>query len=83
MSANERKTARFSFRLAPETLKRLQSVAVALNTPLADLLVTGALMVWARATNPSEYLRTKSDAIATAATDTPAAPGGGMPYENP
>lgn len=74
MSQNEPKSTRFSFRIEPSVLERLHQIADALHTPLGDLLVTGALVIWARATNQAEYLATKSSAITAAADDHPLPP---------
>jgi len=59
------KDARYSMRVNAETFKRLREIAHTLRTPLADILVTGALMVGSRAMNESQYLHAKAIAIGT------------------
>jgi len=65
------KNHRYALRLNLETYKRLRMIALQLHTPLPDLLVTGALMVYARATNPSQYYAMKAELFAE---DPPASP---------
>jgi signal transduction histidine kinase len=52
-------------RINSETFKRLREISHALRTPLADILVTGALMLGSRALNESQYLHAKAIAIGT------------------
>ena len=55
-----KKSAQYQFRVSPETRDLLKKIATALDTPLPDLLITGALIVYSKATNPPEYLRLKA-----------------------
>ena len=56
-----KKQVTYQFRTTEELKTRLQLIAKALNTPLPDLLVTGAMMVFRRATSEAEYLKLKAE----------------------
>lgn len=60
----QKKTTRYTFRIDPALLERVRAIAKAFETPVPDLLVTGALMLYARATNQSQYLAAKANYLA-------------------
>lgn len=57
------KDARYSMRVNKEVFARLRDISHNLRTPLADILITGALMLGSRVLNESQYLHAKAMAI--------------------
>lgn len=57
------KDKRFSMRLSQATFDRLHIMAEDLGAPLSDVLVTGAMLLYARAANPVEYFKAKAESL--------------------
>lgn len=68
------KNRKYSFRVSLEMLERLKFIANELGQKLPDLIVTSVLMLYARATNQSEFLREKATFIANDAESSIDAP---------
>lgn len=60
MAKTNTKTVRYSMRINPAMRERLSQISQALHAPLPDLLIVGALHLYAQATNPGAYWSLKA-----------------------
>jgi hypothetical protein len=60
---NDLKTKRYTMRMSPQCYERIKNISKELRIKMPDLLVTGALTLYARATSQAAFYAAKAESV--------------------